>query len=192
MIPSYEEGMKVLNEIFERVVPKSTVQTVKFSYLPRAATFLYKKDRGCFNPFRKRANTDYFLTMMKSEHDSSIFHYHSHTTDELQLGETAYAEKEKEMKQSEGIGCQYTVSFLPRNLQHIVIDNISDSKSYFCARLRPNILRFLNLSDNAAFGPELNGVVYGLGQLQVVDFSQSRYRKLNPQLLEHLLSQTHL
>ncbi len=132
---------------------------------------------------------DYFPQMVVS--DFSIFHHDLYASRELQKA-AEENKSETERSNTTSIQCRYIFT-LPRNLQHIAIDNIglTDIKSYFCVKFSPNNLRFANLSDNAAFGPDLNGVFYGLNHLRILDVSRSGYRHLNPLLLEHLPSLTH-
>ncbi len=190
----FKEGMEVLNDILDHDVTKSSLQSLRSSYLLRIATLRYRTDWGYFGTYRRRQHTDYFPSLIESEPDSGIFHRGTFTTEELNKGETTDDTGENQIKQFNGVQCKNFP--LPSNLQHIEIDNIGipgpGPNSYFCSRVSTNNLRFLNLSDNAALGPDINGVIYGLNQLRVVDVSRSRYRKLNPLLLENLPSLTHL
>ncbi len=187
----FQEGMKILIHLMEHVLPKSAFQSMRFSYPLTYALVRYRRDWGCFAPYRRRPNTDYFPPIIESEPDSRIFSGDPYTTDKFQKGEATG--KESEENETDTSECQ-DISFVPRNLQHFAVDNIglAGRKKYLCLRFSNNNLRFLNLSDNAAFGPELNYVSYGLNQLRVADISRSRYRKLNPLLLQHLPSLTHL
>ena len=191
----YQEGMEILNDFFEHLLPKSSWQSVRFSYLLRSASERYRRDWGCFYPMLDRPNTDYFPPIMGPQSDNSVFIHNSHGTEEIKISDTTREENiEYEVKQPNNIPLCKDVFFVPRNLQYVEIDNIGlpDRQSYFCVRFTSNNIRVLNMSNNPAFGPEVNGVLYGLDELRVLDVSRSGYRKLNPLLLEYLPSLTHL
>ncbi len=185
----YPTAIEVLYSVLERFLPKSALQSVRFSYALRDALPRYRMDWGCFSPYRRRPNTDYFPPMPVSKASSSILHHDPNATEEI----TTEEEDEHEAQQTESRRCQI-ISFFPTNLKYFALDNfgVAAAQSYFCYRFTPNKLRFLNLSSNPAFAPDRNGVLFGLDQLRVVDVSRSRYRKLSPLLLEHFPSLTHI
>ncbi len=185
----FQEGMEILNDILEHLVPKSTVQSARFSYLLRLAAERYRRDWGCFSPLISRPNMDYFPPIMEPKSDNRVLLHDYHGTEEIKIPDTTEEHAENESKkQSNAVPSCSQVFFVPQNLQYVEIDNIGlpDRQSYFCVRFTSNNIRFLNISHNPAVGPEVNGVVYGLDQLQVIDISRSGYTKLNPQLLDYL------
>ncbi len=52
----FQEGMEILNDIREHLVPKSTVQSVRASYLLRLAANRYRSDWGCYSSHIRRPN----------------------------------------------------------------------------------------------------------------------------------------
>ncbi len=171
---------------------------MRFSYLQKSATVRYKTDWGCFSPHRV-PNFHYFPPQLASGSDLANLTHDHYGTVKIQLGKLTEKEKQFEnlnqfektndLNQRKGL-----VVSLPRDLQYIEIDNIglSNRKSFFQVMFNPNNLLFLNLSNNPAVGPDVNGVIYGLDRLRVLDVSRSGYRKLNPLLLEFLPALTHL
>ncbi len=188
----YYEGLKVLIELGEHVLPKSAFQSVRFSYLLRDASVKYKYDWGCFGRYRRRPHTDYFPPLIESAPDSSNFYHNPDAAGEFKIGEATTDENESEKSNNASVQC-HNISLLPRNLKYVAVDNIGypGRKEYFCGRFSHNNVRIVNLSDNH-IGPYLNGVVYGLDKLKVLDVSRSGYRNINPHAMEHLPSLTYL
>ena len=187
------EGLKVLRELAKKVLPKSAFQSMRLSYMLKNAYDQYRNQWGCYPPYERRPNMDYFPPMKELTPESTMSHHHSDAAQDFETGDSTDKEIENNVKQSNGtsFSCQ-DVSFIPRNLQHLAVDNIGFSlkPSYFCLRFGPNNLRFVNLS-NSDVGSEMNGVTYGLDQLRILDLSRSGYTKLSSNLLEHLPSLTH-
>ncbi len=118
-----QEGMQVLNHLMEHVLPKSAFQSMRFSYPLRYASVRYRRDWGCFAPYRRRPNADYFPATIEAESDSSISNHNPYTTDEFKQEETTEKERENKEKQINTSECR-DISFIPRNLQHFTVDNI--------------------------------------------------------------------
>ncbi len=197
----YHEGMEILKDIGENALPKFAWQSVRCSYLQKTASVQYKADWGCSRPYNRLSNSYYFPDLLiGSVLDLKVSAHNRYGVLDIQSGKPTEKqfENEKKINKSNSFKSDHhddvRVVFVPRNLEYIKIDNIgfTHRKSYFHLRFTSNNLLFVNMSSNPAAGPEMNGILEGLGHIRILDISRSGYKKLNPLLLEYLPSLTHL
>ncbi len=193
----FQEGLKILNDLFETMLPKSNWRSVRTRYLLKPSPLRYRVDWGCFSPYVRRPNADYFPPLT----DPMANDVHGQVTSGTFVSYRSASLQgiERNLEASTNVeSLDYPqcgeVWFIPRNLRHLEILDVGlpSMKTSVCLNFTANDLIFLNMSTNPALGPDVNLVILGLEKLRVLDISRSGYSKINPAFLGYLPSLTHL
>ena len=198
----FKEGIKIVIDVFETLLPKFNFRSFRTRYLLKPSQARYRFGWGCYSPYVRRSNADYFPALTDPLVNSANA-THDHVTS-LALASSrlaSFQDEERKLEHSRNVALLDShrcpdIFFSPRNLQHLEIYDIGfpalRSSASVCLNVTTNDLVFLNMSGNPALGPEVNAFILGLEKLRVFDISRSGYSKINPGLFGYLTSLTHL
>ncbi len=194
----FQEGVKILIDLYENMLPKSNFHSVRTRYLLKPSVLRYRIDYGCFTPYVRSPNADYFPPLVYPLGNTAM-HGHLSSGALASPGSGSLGGNERKLEPSKNVAlldsyrCSDVFS-IPRNLRYLEIYDIGfpTMKSSACLNVTANDLIFLNMSSNPALGPEVNVIILGLEKLRVLDISRSGYSKINPELFGYLTSLTHI